>query len=120
MSAKIAGHFSFACEEKNEAKDRTPKDECHGQQKSSSCSKGWKQISRRRPSSPAGDSQSRQEGDEMEKVDTFFYEAGLQTKHTKKASWQKSLKECQKRQDELVQQTSGIAGHKPKGQRNNV
>ena len=40
-------------------------------------------------------------------VTQIVYEAGLQIKD-KKASWRKSLKESQKREDELVQQTAEL------------
>ena len=74
--------------------------------KSSSRSKGWKQKSGWRSSSPAGDSQSSQEHwTKADKKETRLREVtkkSTEQMKDEKASWPESLKASQKREDELV------------------
>ena len=87
--------------------------------KSSSRSKGWKQKSGWRSSSPAGDSQSSQEHwTKADKKETRLREVtkkSTEQMKDKRASWSESLKASQKREDELATQTADSLAVTKKG-----
>ena len=100
---------------KKEATDHSSKEECHGQQKllvarlEAKFRLENKFTSWRQPEFARRMDQGRQEGDEMRWSDVTrsSHEAGLQTQD-KKLSWQRSLQERQKREDELVNQSADL------------
>ena len=101
----------FAAEEEKEAPYHTPETEGHGQHKLVLVEgleakfsvehkfTSWKTVEVRKGQWTKADTKEMERG-----LHKLFFAAGPQIKD-KKASWQKSLKESQKREDELVRQT---------------
>ena len=94
---KVAVYISNVANQKKEATYHTPKEESHGQQKLV-LSKGWKQTSGwHKKQWTKADKKETRCGD----ATSSSHETGLQLKD-KTVLWQKTPKESQKREDELV------------------